>query len=104
MALTLTITLNPPSVVTKCIEAIMQFEYFDETRLVKQYFYHLSAGARRLPADAAWGQAEISEAQLDAAEERFLDQLVRLLLLARYRPLSRAEWRVSGAACACWEL
>ena len=83
---------------TKLVESIVSYELFDESRVLKQYFYYLSAGARKVAPDADWfREADVSPASLDAAEEKFLDQLVRLLLLARYKPLSNTEWLVSIA-------
>lgn len=86
--------------VTKLAESITSYEFFDEARLVKQFFYYLSAGARKVVPD--WQEElfkerlnQVSPGALDAAEEKFLDQLVRLLLLARYKPLSNSEWVVS---------
>jgi hypothetical protein len=86
--------------ITKLAESITSYEFFDEARLVKQYFYYLSAGARKVVPD--WQEDlfkerlnQVSPEALDAAEEKFLDQLVRLMLLARYKPLSNSEWLVS---------
>jgi hypothetical protein len=84
--------------ITKLAESITSYEFFDEARLVKQFFYYLSAGARKVVPD--WQEElfkdpnQVSPGALDAAEEKFLDQLVRLLLLARYKPLSNSEWLV----------
>jgi hypothetical protein len=82
--------------ITKLFESIMAYEYFDEERLVKSLFHHLSAGARKVAPSADWlRESSVSPGSLDAAESQFLDQLVRLLLLARFKPLSNTEWLVS---------
>jgi hypothetical protein len=87
--------INALPELTKLFESIMAYEYFDEARLVKSFFYYLSAGARARAPSADWlRESAVPAATLDASETQFLDQLVRLLLTARYKPLSNTEWLV----------